>query len=283
MNQIETYRRLIAERCTEAITVRELAAQVGGSVFHLQRAFKQQLGITPKQYQIACRLQALKKTLQTGSNSPPSITQAIYDSGFGSSSRVYEGLQHTLGMTPRQYQTGGAGLAISHAFATTRLGLLLLGATDRGLCFAQFGEQPADLLAALQAEYPKATHQAMPAHATTTFDAWISALNDYLSGGPLPTLPLDVQGTTFQIKVWQYLQRIPAGTVQTYTQVAQAIGHPNAVRAAASACAANTVALLIPCHRVLRGDGGLGGYRWGLARKAALLDLEKLDLEKTST
>ncbi|RCS58132.1 bifunctional transcriptional activator/DNA repair enzyme AdaA [Parvibium lacunae] len=273
LDRLEQFRQLLAQSATESHSVSDIAAQVGGSPTHLQRAFTARYGITPKQYQLAQRQQYFKAQLRQ----QVPVTQALYEAGYGATSRVYENIDQTLGMTPRRYQRGAAGEVISYALADTPLGRMLLAATDRGLCCVQFGEDDAALLSALQREFPQATIDAMHTP-SPAFSEWITALNAYLRGEhALPDLPLDVRGTVFQIKVWRYLQQIPAGTHQTYMQVAAAIGHPKAVRAAASACAANRLALLIPCHRVLRGDGGLGGYRWGLDRKASLLDIEQSD------
>jgi AraC family transcriptional regulator of adaptative response/methylated-DNA-[protein]-cysteine methyltransferase len=179
-------------------------------------------------------------------------------------------------MTPRQYRLGGAGVPIAYASAKTPLGLLMIGATGRGLCFVQFGASESALRGQLAREYPNATLERRDVSRDTQFAAWMRALTAYLEDGrPRESLPVDVQGTAFQLRVWHYLRRIPAGTVQSYTEVAAGIGRPTAVRAVASACARNRVALVIPCHRVIRGDGGLGGFRWGLARKRTLIDRER--------
>ncbi len=204
------------------------------------------------------------------------MTDAIYSAGFGSSSRVYYQADTQLGMTPKQYRSGGAGIEISYVAHQTALGLILLGATDRGLCFLEFGESEEDLLESLQAQYPKAKKVPMAEPYSDEFARWMESLSEYLAGARiLSRVPLALHGTAFQLKVWTYLQTIPTGTVRTYSEVAEAIGKPAAVRAVASACAANRVALLIPCHRVIRGDGGLGGYRWGLHRKRTLLEVER--------
>jgi AraC family transcriptional regulator of adaptative response/methylated-DNA-[protein]-cysteine methyltransferase len=204
------------------------------------------------------------------------VTGAIYGAGFGSASRVYERVATRLGMTPRQYRGGGKGVAISYAVARTPLGLTMMAATDRGLCAVLFGETERALLAELQREYPGATITPMDAGARAPFAQWMAALAAHLEGTrPRLDLPLDVRGTAFQMKVWSFLERIPYGEVRSYAEVAEGIGAPKAVRAVASACAANRLAVAIPCHRVIRGDGGLGGYRWGLARKRALIDAER--------
>lgn len=269
MHGIARYAQAHAE---EPLSVEDLARRAHLTRFHFQRTFKKSIGVTPKAYLAACRMRSLKRHLRE----QRSVTEAIYHAGYGSSSRVYEHIDTRLGMTPREYRTGGAGLAISYGFAATPLGLLLIGATDRGLCALQFGASREALLQGLRAEYPAAVIAAMPAQHSGAFDSWIAALNAHLQGSAAElALPLDVQGTAFQLKVWQYLQRIPYGEVRSYSEVAAAIGRPRAARAVARACAANRIALGIPCHRVIRGSGELGGYRWGLARKRVLLDGER--------
>ena len=179
-----------------------------------------------------------------------------------------------LGMTPGRYRAGG-GLEISYATASTAVGLLMMAATDRGLCFVQFGDDEGALRARLEAEYPDASLAPMPPGTDTAFDAWMAGLRARLQGAPAGSdLPLDIRGTAFQMKLWKFLQGIPAGQTRSYAGVAAGIGRPAAVRAVAGASAANRVALAVPCHRVIRGDGALGGYRWGLQRKRALLERE---------
>jgi len=250
----------------------ELAARAGLSRFHLQRSFKAAVGLTPKQYVDACRVRKLKQSLRGAKD----VAEAVYDAGFGSSSRVYERADTRLGMTPNQYRRGGSGVAITYATAQSPVGLMMIGATDRGLCFVQFGDSEDALLTALKREYPAATIAEMGAPHPPEFDKWMDALLKHLSGNePRLALPLDIQATAFQMRVWNYLQSIPYGEVQAYGEVAAGIGQPSAVRAVARACASNTVAIAIPCHRVIRGTGELGGYRWGIARKRALIDLER--------
>jgi AraC family transcriptional regulator of adaptative response/methylated-DNA-[protein]-cysteine methyltransferase len=236
------------------------------------RSFKRVMGITPGEYLEGVRVRRLKGALRESQD----VTAAVYDAGFGSSSRVYERADTRLGMTPLQYRRGGQGVAITYATVESPLGLLAIGATDRGICFVQFGESEEDLSAALRREYPAARIAPMPDPHPPEFARWIEALNEHLAGTrPRLDLPLDVRATAFQMRVWNYLQSIPYGEVQSYTEVAAGIGRPSAVRAVARACASNTVALAIPCHRVIRGSGELGGYRWGLARKRALIDRER--------
>lgn len=250
----------------------QLARRAGYSPFYLQRNFKAIIGSSPKEYQTAARVRMLKKELR--SDAP--VSDAIYQAGFGSGSRVYEKADGQLGMTPSEYRSGGKGLTIAYASGRTPLGLLMIGATDRGICFLQFGESDKELQAELTRQFPAATVQPMPATYAEQFDSWMSALNRHLRGiEPQLDLPLDVRGTAFQLIVWRYLQKLPYGEVRSYSEVAEAIGKPGAARAVARACASNSVALVIPCHRVVRGTGELGGYRWGVQRKRVLLDTER--------
>ncbi|MEO8505886.1 MAG: bifunctional DNA-binding transcriptional regulator/O6-methylguanine-DNA methyltransferase Ada [Acidobacteriota bacterium] len=253
------------------LTLAALARRAGMSASHFQRTFHGVVGVTPRQFLEACRLDALKKGLRSGA----SVTEAIYDAGFGSSSRVYERVDTRLGMTPSDYRTGGEGLEISYATAATPLGLMMIAATDRGLCFVQFAASEAELLRELRREYPAAVLEAAAAGGSRQFKAWMNALRQHLDGklGKLD-LPVAMDGSPFRLEVWRYLQTIPSGEVRSYSEVAAALGRPSAVRAVASACAANRVAIAIPCHRVLRADGALGGYRWGMKRKRALLAIE---------
>jgi AraC family transcriptional regulator, regulatory protein of adaptative response / methylated-DNA-[protein]-cysteine methyltransferase len=264
--------RRIASNPDHPFRLQDLAQRAGYSPFHLQRAFKSILGSSPKEYQTAARLRALKKELR--SDAP--VAKAIYQAGFGSGSRVYEKADRHLGMTPSEYRSGGKGLTISYANGSTPLGLLMIGATDRGICFLQFGDSEEALLAELQRQFAAATFRPMPATHVKQFELWMAALNKHLRGlEPRLDLPLDMRGTAFQLIVWRYLQQLPYGMVRSYSEVAQAIGKPSAARAVARACATNAIALLIPCHRVVRGTGELGGYRWGLQRKRVLLDTER--------
>jgi AraC family transcriptional regulator of adaptative response/methylated-DNA-[protein]-cysteine methyltransferase len=204
------------------------------------------------------------------------VLGATFDAGYGSTSRVYEQVTGGLGMTPSAYRDGGAGEVIVYAARDTALGLLMMAATERGVCLVQFGASAAALLDQLAREFPKAHLEPASPAASGLLDAWMAALAKHLAGaGPRPDLPLDLRGTAFQIKVWRFLMSVRPGDVVSYSELAAGAGAPRAVRAAASACAANRVAVLVPCHRALRADGGLGGYRWGLPRKRALLDAER--------
>ncbi len=279
VERIEALCRHLEQHLDDAPTLDALAARAHLSPFHLQRQFKAVLGLSPKQYVDALRLHALRQGLRDGAP----VTRAIQDAGYHSTSRVYARLATHLGMTPRQYRSGGRDVAISYASGETALGRVMIGATDRGLCFVQFGDSESELLNRLRTEYPGAALNPMDARQKTQFDAWMQALRSHLDGAvPAPELPLDLRGTAFQMKVWNYLCRIPSGEVRAYAEVARAIGHPKAVRAVASACAANRVALLVPCHRVIRGDGGLGGYKWGIERKRTLLDQERAQCTRQS-
>ncbi len=254
------------------LRLEDLAREAGLSRFHLQRTFKEVAGVTPKQFVEKCRMDALK----SGLRSQGSVTGAIYEAGFGSSSRVYERVDTQLGMTPREYRAGGAGVSISYVAVDSPLGVMMIGATDRGLCFLQFGESQDKLLDTLRNEYPVAALEEMKSPFPEQFELWIESLLGYLRREQLRLdLPIDVQATAFQLKVWKYLQSIPPGEVQSYAEVAAALGNPSAARAVARACATNRVAIVIPCHRVIRGSGELGGYRWGLDRKRVLIDGER--------
>lgn len=266
--------RHIETHAGERLSLADLAAHSGLSASHLQRRFTALIGISPHEYQQACRLGTLKERLRAGVR----VSDAVQDAGYGSDSRVYEKSNATLGMTPAQYARGGGGLEISFATADTPLGALLIAATDRGICSVQLGDDAAVLHRALLREFPQARIAAMPERARAAFDSWLDALRVFLAGGKLrQDLPLDLRGTVFQQKVWRYLQTIPRGETRSYADVARAIGAPGAARAVGSACGSNRIALLIPCHRVLRGDGGDGGYRWGVARKRRLLTIERGD------
>ncbi len=265
--------RYIERHADAPLTLADLSREAGLSPYHLQRSFRAILGVTPKQYLDNHRIAEFKASLR---KPDADVTASIYDAGYGSASRVYEKADTSLGMTPMEYRSGGRGLQITYATAETPVGEMMVGATDRGLCFLQFGADAPGLRDALAAEYPNATLVPMATPAPQEFQTWIDALNRHLEGHePDLRLPVHVRATAFQLKVWRYLQSIRHGTVQSYSEVACGIGQPKAARAVASACAANTVALAIPCHRVIRGTGHLGGYRWGLERKRVLIDRER--------
>jgi len=245
-----------------------LGTALAMSPFHLQRLFKRHLGISPREYADARRLSRVKARLADGED----VTGALYAAGYGSSSRLYERAGAQLGMTPATYRKGGAGAVISYASARTQLGRLLVAATEKGICAVMLGEKEEALAADLKSQYAAAEIR----HEQKRLGPWLEALVAHLKG-KLPDLhlPLDLRATSFQWRVWRELQRIPYGTTATYRAIAQRIGQPSSVRAVARACASNRAALVIPCHRVLREDGDLAGYRWGIARKAKLIEREK--------
>ena len=240
-----------------------LARVAGVSPWHLQRTFKRLLGMTPTEYAQARRAARLKNELKRGP-----VTDAIYAAGFGSPSRVYEDATGALGMTPRAYRSGGRGERIGFTTLSTRLGVMLIAATDRGLCRVALGDDPAVLEQRLREEFPAADVR----RDRTSLAEAATALRAAAAGQPLDSpLTLDVRGTAFQRRVWRALQAIPSGRTHTYAEVARQIGSPQSARAVARACATNPVALAIPCHRVVPAAGGTGGYRWGSERKKKLL------------
>jgi len=252
----------------QRLTLTQLGNAVHMSPFHLQRLFKRVLGVSPRQYQAAKRGAALRGALEQGA----AVTRASADAGFGSPSRLYHSAPGELGMAPSAYRRRGAGLAIRYASAPTPLGVALVAATDKGICRIAFGDDAASLVASLRADFANAARIDEDTESIAPFLAQIEA---YLRGGrERIDLPLDIAATAFQQRVWDALQRIPYGETRSYTQIAETLGAPGAVRAVASACASNPVALAIPCHRVVQKGGSLAGYRWGLARKAALLEAE---------
>jgi len=249
------------------VTLSALSAPVGMSSHQLERAFRSVMGITPRQYADAQRMRRLKSKLKKGDN----VTTALYDAGFGSSSRLYERAPSQLGMTPATYRQGGAGMRVHYTTVDSPLGRLLVGATDRGISALYLGESDARLEAALRKEYPRAEIR----RDRNGLEGSVTKILDHLRGRePNLDLPTDVQATAFQRRVWEELRRIPYGTTRTYNEVARAIGQPTAARAVARACATNPVSVVVPCHRVVRADGKLAGYRWGIDRKRALLEHE---------
>jgi AraC family transcriptional regulator of adaptative response/methylated-DNA-[protein]-cysteine methyltransferase len=270
---MQSLAQYIDKNADQPLSLELLSEQAHLSPTHLQRTFKAVLGVSPKAYHDAARLRLLKSSLKSGK----SVLDAIGDAGFQSTSRIYGHATRNLGMAPSVYRAGGRGETIASAFRNTALGPLLMAATMRGVCFAQFGRSESALLAQLKGEFPQAQVVASTMTQSPELNAWIEALEAHIaSSAPRPDVPLDLRGTAFQIQVWKFLLSVPAGSAVSYSEVAQGIGAPRAFRAAASACAANRIAVLIPCHRVLRGNGDLGGYRWGLERKRALLDQERL-------
>jgi AraC family transcriptional regulator of adaptative response/methylated-DNA-[protein]-cysteine methyltransferase len=260
--------RFIEQRLDEPLTLDRLGKEFQQSPFHLQRRFKAVLGITPREYADSCRLRMLKRSLQAGD----SVTRAMYDAGYGSSSRLYERTASQLGMTPDKYRRGAIAAAIRYTCADSPLGRMLIAATDRGICSIQFARSDGELMEGLKREFPFAARKVDEGG----LRSWVSALLKHMQGTDLDsTLPLDIRATAFQRRVWTYLQSIPFGDTRSYSQVARAVGRPTACRAVARACATNPVAVAIPCHRVVREDGSMGGYRWGIERKKALLAMER--------
>ncbi len=260
--------RQLLDNAEGLMTLAALSKRVGLSPFHLQRLFRRATGLSPREYQSARRMQQVKAQLRKGED----VTTALYDAGFSAPSRLYEKSDQQLGMTPGAYRRGGAGTTITFAIEPTPLGRMLVAATGRGLCVVRFGESVTELQRDLRNEFHAANLQRDDA----AMRRYIGPLLASLSGEKTTIdLPLDVRATAFQQKVWQTLQRIPRGETRSYTEIARAIGDPKAVRAVARACATNPVALAVPCHRVVRSDGDLAGYRWGIERKKKLLEGER--------
>lgn len=256
--------RMAAE--DEPPALAELSAEAGLSQFHLHRSFKAITGVTPRQYADAIRLGRFKGKLRSGE----SVTRSMADAGYGSSSRLYERTDEQLGMTPGNYRRGGAGVLIRYTTVGTVAGTMLLAATERGVCSIQFGDEPERLI---ETEFPNALVERDDSEQLVD---WARQVAAHLEGTrPNTDLPLDIQATAFQRLVWEHLRTIPRGATESYKQVAAAIGRPKAARAVARACASNRVAIAIPCHRVVRGDGDAGGYRWGAARKQRILEQER--------
>src|SRR5208283_1189523 len=260
--------RQLLDNAEGIVTLAQLGQQVGLSPFHLQRLFKRATGLSPREYQAARRMQHVKTGLRRGKD----VTTAMYDAGFSSPGRLYEKATEQLGMTPGTYRRGGAGANITFAIVPTPLGLMLVAATDRGLCAVRFGENATGLERDLREEF----HAAELHRDESGMGRYVEPLLASLRGeNTIIDLPLDVRATAFQKKVWETLQRIPRGQTRSYSDVAREIGDPKAVRAVARACASNPVALAVPCHRVVRNDGDLAGYRWGVERKKKLLERER--------
>src|SRR3984885_7238235 len=263
---VEKVCRYIDTHPDEPVPLEALGRALGISPFHLQRTFKALMGITPRAYADSRRLNSLKAGLREGH----SVTRSMYDAGYGSSSRLYERGSSQLGMTPLRYRKQGSGVTIHFTIAPTPIGKMLLASTEHGLCSIHFGDAPATLESGLRSEYPKAEI----VRSDRKLGQQVKALRAIIQGESTTSLPLDIQATAFQRRVWEELQAIPRGATKSYSKIAADIGHPKATRAVARACATNPVAIAIPCHRVVREDGSLGGYRWGVERKKKLLALE---------
>jgi AraC family transcriptional regulator, regulatory protein of adaptative response / methylated-DNA-[protein]-cysteine methyltransferase len=271
---VENVCRYIDTHSDDPVTLEALSRALGISPFYLQRSFKAITGISPRAYADSRRLTSLKAGLREGH----SVTRSLYDAGYGSSSRLYERASSQLGMTPSRYRKQGAGETIHYTIAPTSIGRMLVAATAQGVCSVQFGEAAATLKRELHNEYPKAEI----IRSDGQLGKQVKALRAVIHGESNVALPLDIQATAFQRRVWQELQAIPRGTTKSYSKIAADIGHPKAARAVARACAANPVAVAIPCHRVVREDGEMGGYRWGVQRKKKLLALEAALAKKES-
>ncbi len=265
---VERARRYLEAHTDERVTLATLAREARMSEFHLQRLFKAAVGMSPREYHDAIRLGRLKASLRSGDT----VSRATYDAGYGSSSRVYERADTKLGMTPGAFRRGGAGVHIRYEIVDSPYGRLLVGITDRGVCSVALGDNDAGLERLLGHDFPRAEiSRGAPEHRE-----WITAVVEHLRGRTARVaVPIDVQGTAFQWQVWHALQRIPRGRTATYGEIADSIGRPGAARAVARACASNRVAVVIPCHRVVRSDGDAGGYRWGATRKTRILDAER--------
>ena len=265
---VERARLYIEERADQLITLTSLADTVGLSPFHLQRTFKRLLGVSPREYQDNLRVSRFKARLRAGDT----VSRATFDAGFGSSSRVYERSDNTLGMTPAAYRRGGHGTHVTYTIVESPFGTLLVGATVRGICAVALGDNEETLVKKLRADFPRAEIE----RGDDVHRDWVEDIVGHIGGGNLALrVPLDVQGTAFQQQVWALLRKIPPGRTRSYSEIAATLGKPRATRAVAQACARNRIAVAIPCHRVVRSDGELGGYKWGVERKKTLLERER--------
>lgn len=261
--------RVMMEACRllslhEPIQTREVAEALGLSASYFQRCFKRHLGVTPQQY----RRRALAERGRQKIAEARSVTESVYETGYSSSSRFYAGLGRELGMKPSVARRGGEGETIQYATATCSLGRILIAWTRRGVCEVALASTPDDLFAQLQAHFPRAILE------TSRMNQWVQAVIESVETGSSGNIPIELRGTAFQERVWRELRKIPEGELRTYSEIAEAVGRPSAARAVARACAANPLAVLVPCHRVVRKDGEPSGYRWGLERKDELLRRE---------
>lgn len=274
----DAQKELVVQACAlldkddRPVSLEALGKALSVSPSHLQRVFKLIMGVSPRQYASARRVERFKKAARES----VSLTDAIFEAGYGSTSRLYEKSGQRLGMSPGRYAAGGLSMKIYYTIVDCALGRMLLAGTARGIAGLAFADEVSDLESFLRSEFPAAQLE----RDDDRLSAWVAIIQAYLNGEAnsfmtLLELPLDVRSTAFQARVWEALRRIPVGETRTYTQVAESLGKPDAVRAVARACATNPVSLVTPCHRVVRRDGSLAGYRWGLARKRALLDLEQ--------
>jgi AraC family transcriptional regulator of adaptative response/methylated-DNA-[protein]-cysteine methyltransferase len=266
---VELARSYLDRHADRTVPMAELVERTGLSASHLQRSFKRLVGVTPKRYQTARRMESFKTRLRAGDT----VSRATYEAGFGSSSRVYERAATSLGMTPAAFRRGGAGVRIRYTIADAPVGRVLIATTERGVCAVELGANDADVERVLRADFPSATIE----RDDEARETWVRAVLDRVrdpSHGSTHRIPLDLAGTEFQRRVWEALREIPAGETRSYAQVARAIGDPKASRAVAQACASNRIAVVVPCHRVVRGDGEISGYKWGVERKRKLLAAE---------
>lgn len=270
---VKTVCDYIRENSTAKITLRGLGSRFGVSPFHLQRIFTEVMGMSPREYLEEFRLSNLRQQLAKGEP----VISALRGTGYSAQSWLYEDSKRRLGMTPATYRRGGEGTTIAFATGRSSLGRLLVATTDHGVCSVKAGRNDDELVRALHAEFPRATIERAP-----RARRYLDALNDHLSGQEVK-FPLDIRGTDFQMRVWTALRSIPLGETRSYREVAEMVGRPRAVRAVANACASNPVPLIIPCHRVIRKDGSLGGYGLGIYRKKALLSSERATAARTDT
>jgi AraC family transcriptional regulator of adaptative response/methylated-DNA-[protein]-cysteine methyltransferase len=265
--KVEAACRFIEENLDSTLSLDQIAGHVGLSPFHFQRLFKKRLGISPRQYQQAQRSGKFRQALHKEAR----ITDAIYEAGYGSSSRAYESGSDQLGMTPTAFRRNGQGVDIHYTIISSHMGKVLIASTERGLCSVRFGESDTALLRELENDF----HAANLHRRDSELKSAVAGVKSLLAGMNITAdMPLDIQGTAFQQRVWNALRQIPLGQTRSYTEIARSIGQPKAVRAVANACASNPVALVVPCHRVVQANGKLAGYRWGVERKAALLRKE---------
>jgi AraC family transcriptional regulator of adaptative response/methylated-DNA-[protein]-cysteine methyltransferase len=265
----ERAKRLLDAASPDSLSLSDLARRLRISPFHLQRVFKKEMGVSPKQYADARRVERFRQRLRAGSD----VTSATYDSGYGSGSGPYADVKRDLAMSPGEYRRGGQGVTIRYALASTSIGRVILAMTDRGVCALSFGDDHRGLIVSLRREYPNASLVRSKDQEITRA---IRSIQNRIKGlGDATNISLDLNATKFQMMVWQALRHIPRGETRSYGEIAAGLGRPSSSRAVARACAANRIAYLVPCHRVIRRDGGLGGYRWGTDRKRELLRQEK--------
>jgi AraC family transcriptional regulator, regulatory protein of adaptative response / methylated-DNA-[protein]-cysteine methyltransferase len=265
---VQRAREYLDKHWDQNVTLDKLGEVAQMSPYHLQRTFKRVIGLTPKAYTNARRLEQMKLRLRKGDT----VSRATYDAGYGSGSRAYEHARTGMGMTPGTYRNGGRGTGIRYTVATTDAGHLLVATTERGLCAVMLGDGVEELETLLRREYPAA---AIERDDDELLGYTRHVIEQLRGSGPGDRPPIDVAGSAFQWKVWDALRRIPVGETRSYRQIAEAVGRPTAARAVARACATNRLALVIPCHRVVRENGELGGYRWGIDRKRRLLEQER--------